>query len=487
MLRRGGGEVAAVDFSEMEVPRLDPERTIVPVDDLDELIGLFSTILEDPEDPDDLERVLDGVSRLCDRRPDDFAVRTGPLRNRAERRRKEVFSHLVPTLCDLAVSWANAEMCQASRAYVDLRLVGVFARRVQAIAGRAAAGRAAPLLGAPTHRGGWIDPRILVDRVKTWAGLALPLEPLDGSLALLRLAPDPGARAEALRSASGLDGEYAAALRHALGGKGETVGPDGSIWVAAARARAPREDDPLVEARHPGLGPDAGRAAHCRLRAGPQPVPGRYRWSSRALIDHDPEVPPVDLQNLPTVLLHVVRGSVPLDDIRWIATIWPLGRDAFFAVGAEWMLTPDCTPTEVRYHRPYLEALLDPDVPIRSMARLMLVGGLSSGLPELQGLATDALIAALDDGRIDGRLLGEALQHPLAAGLVKRARLAKSLGDAARVSRLHAAGRRAGAPARAARSRPLDSGPACLPRTAQGTADRDRRAAVRRRGRGLPA
>jgi hypothetical protein len=124
-------------------------------------------------------------------------------------------------------------------------------------------------------------------------------------------------------------------------------------------------------------------------------------------------------------------------DADWVATIWPLGRDAFFAAGAEWLLGYECTPSEAQRYRPFFEALLDPDVPLRPMARLLLVGNFSANTPELQGLAVDALIAAIDDGRIDGQLLGETIHQLLCEGLAKPVRLAKALGDAARISPLH--------------------------------------------------
>jgi hypothetical protein len=101
------------------------------------------------------------------------------------------------------------------------------------------------------------------------------------------------------------------------------------------------------------------------------------------------------------------------------------------------MLGVELPPSDVRSYRPFIEALLDPDTPLGPMARLLLAGTLSSNRPELQGLAVDALVAAVDDGRIDGRRLDEALRQLLAEGLAKPARLAKALGDAARVSPLH--------------------------------------------------
>ncbi len=122
----------------------------------------------------------------------------------------------------------------------------------------------------------------------------------------------------------------------------------------------------------------------------------------------------------------------------WVASAWPLGRESFFAAGADMMLGVEFPPSEAVSYRPFIEALLDPDTPLRPMARLMLAGTLSSNRPELQGLAVDALVAAVDDGRLDGRLLGETMRQLLTEGLAKPVRLAKALADAARVSPLHA-------------------------------------------------
>ncbi len=436
VLKQDGGEVPAIELLETDVPRLDPERRIVPVTDLDELIGLFAAILEDPLQPDDLERVLDGVSRLCDRTPEDFAVRTGPLRARADQPEQFV-SNLLEPLRALALSWTGRQGRNVRLASLNGYLAGIFARRVLALAGRAAQRQAAPLLSAPTHRGGWIDPRVLVERARFWESSTFRHDRLDASFALLRLAPDAGPRAEALRAAAELEGPFADALRYALGGESQAVGPDARLWIAAARARAPLEDDMLVEARHPGLGPDAGRAALCFLRPGPHTFTNWLGRSDEPLIARKPPLPPAYQYDLPTVLLHDERARGATGESCWIATIWPLGHDSFFAAGAEGLLGRECMPTEARMFRPFLERLLDPDAPLRMMARLLLASALSSNQPELQGLGVDALIAAVDDGRLDGRLLGEAILRLQTEGLAKPSRVVKALGDAGRVSALH--------------------------------------------------
>ncbi len=449
LMGREDGEIEAIDFDDADAPRLIAETAIAPITDLDELIAVFAQVLEDARNADDVERVLDGVSRLCDRVPDDFEARTGPLRVRAGRR--DAFGYC-GILNGLALAWTTGKPHSVAGAdslgYID----GFFARRVLALARRAVERQAAPLVGAPTHLGGWIDPRVLVERARVWSALPCKMDRLDASLALLRLAPDPGPRAEALKAAATLDGPFAAALRHALGGQGETVGPDARLWVAAARARAPRDDDPLVEARHPDLGPDAGRAARRALLPGPHRPRDRYSGRRRSIISCEPPVPTghvassTALWDLPSpnssddfsVMLHDVVAHGGRYGTGWVASAWPLGRESFFAVGCDMILGMDYPPSDVGGVRPFVEALLDPDTPLRPMGRLLLAGTLSSNRPELQGLAVDALIAAFDDGRIDGRLLGEAIRQLLAAGLAKPARLAKAFADAARVSLLHA-------------------------------------------------
>ena len=97
---------------------------------------------------------------------------------------------------------------------------------------------------------------------------------------------------------------------------------------------------------------------------------------------------------------------------------------------------------------------------MRQMARLVLAVGLSVKLPEIAGLATDVLVAAIDDGRLDGekpgrsrwRLRGNCESRrrridrstrrsriePQSDPFVKSPRWAKALGDAARRSPSHA-------------------------------------------------
>jgi hypothetical protein len=118
--------------------------------------------------------------------------------------------------------------------------------------------------------------------------------------------------------------------------------------------------------------------------------------------------------------------------------IWPIARESWLARGVE-AIAMNLDWWEAEWNnRTYLEPLTDPDVPLKPMALLLLTVGLAAKQASEYGLATDALIAAIDDGRMDGTLLGGSMRALLRSGLIKPTRWAKTLCDAARVSPLHA-------------------------------------------------
>ena len=85
-LHNGQLDLPALDFDGTEFPRLNPERRLEQIDDLDALIDLCSRLIENPEPAEDLDRCFDAISRLCDQRPFDFEKRTAPLTARVRNR-----------------------------------------------------------------------------------------------------------------------------------------------------------------------------------------------------------------------------------------------------------------------------------------------------------------------------------------------------------------------------------------------------------------
>ena len=469
VLEKDRGTIPALDLDPLAIPRLDPDRRIKPIEALDDLIDVFAHVLEEPDDPMEVERVLDGISRLCDQRPDDFAARTGPLRKRAlGRLAKSVTGPFVgcgvlADLCGVARGWLCGDVVlpvkkgprqhdesqdvheyDNSKQRVEffiyhLPTVQTFlSHRALAVAQRSAVGKAAPLLAAPTHAGGWIDAREVVRRSRLLESLNQEADPPDQIQALLRLAPDH--RSNALKAARHINGEFGAALRYALGGN-EKIGANPSLWVAAARARSPLADDATLERLHPGLGPDAGKVA--RHEASIQHR-GKTKFQTLS-VSVEPTTLKLLVAELVTVLMnprprgfnerYYVEAWETAADLRWMLTVWPMQSEGWFgrvlprfADNLDWW--------EAMWpNRTLLEPLLDPDVPLKPMALLMLALGLAAKQPGENGLATDSLIAAIDDGRLDACKLGATMAF--LAPMIKCVRLARTLSQAARVSPLH--------------------------------------------------
>lgn len=461
----------SLDFDPMAIPRLDSDRRIKPIEDLDELIDVFAHVLEEQGDPMEVERVLDGVSRLCDQRPEDFAARTGPLRKRALDHLAKgagpfVGCGVLADLCGVARAWLSGEVIlpvmdrvhqydetlheyhydsartQTGFFRYHLPTARTFlSRRAFAVARRAAIGDAAPLLAAPTHAGGWIDPRELVKRALLLASLRREGDSVDQIQALLRLAPDH--RDTALKAAQKICGEFGQTVRYALGGD-EPIGDHSSLWVAAARARNPCRDDEEVENKHPGLGPDAGQAARYQasvrkraqtkyhtLRVQVEPPPPAQWELERVTVLLNPQPRKPDEY-------HHVETRESTADLRWMLTVWPMQLESWFARALP-RFADNLDWWEAQWaNRTLLDPLLDPDVPLKPMALLMLALGLAAKEPGESGLATDALIAAIDDGRLDAHKLGATLAF--LAPMIKNTRLVRTLGQAARISPLHVHG-----------------------------------------------
>lgn len=468
----GNPNVPATRFDGTEIARLRPEDQLEPVTDLDELIDLCSSVLEDRGQVDEAEMAIDGIARLCDQRPADFAQRVAPL---AKRTVQLIKRDLLPfwgrgTVSDLAgciYAWVEGQLLGPQGEYeirdgqpycrvvkVDglqgafrycnrNKPLAVLSDRCQQIAMKVATGTASTPLSTPTHRGGWIDPMVLVDRVNACSDDS-PDE-TDVVMAMLRLAPDR--RAEALTQLKPNKQIWRQAIRYALGAQGVTIETNERLWVAAARARSPWKSDTAVAAAFPEQGPDAATAA--TYRWGHQS--NEYRtWLSVASEPACPKSPSRSLSNLsehPTVsfhLPHIIAWEVghfagnTTDSVRAAATLWPIARESFFARAAE-AFAANLDWHEARWYNNYLlEPMLDPGTPLLEMATHCLTIALAAKEPGEQRLATDVATVAIEDGRLGTDNLGTAMRALLPGGMIKAARWAKSLAEVASVSDLHA-------------------------------------------------
>lgn len=424
----------------------DPSRAIQPVPHLDDLLHLAARVLEDTENPNELERLLDGLSRLCAGLPDDFARRAGPLRKRAFKLASGHTSSVTYGVARLLLHWIDGEPPERS----DLAQLGdgqnqfsFLFRRLEMLSDQVARRVARPLLSAPTHFGGWIEPAALVERWRLWQEAGATPDLHEQVLGLLRLAPE--GRKPASKAAKVLKGEAGDAVRFALGADGRT-GRDTALWLAAWRSRQPFGDLPEFERVHPKLGPDAGSAARYSWKAYSKRNQSRdHQWVTLELeLDREPDLP----RRIPDAALPLLfhgewktNEESARDLLRWSTTLWPANLEAFFARGATRLeISVDYSDVMDREFYPYLEPIAESSTELRPMACLALALGLAVQDSALRGHAQDALIAAISHDRLRSGSLGPTMSRLLDTGTNKFARWGKSLGQVARVSRAHSTG-----------------------------------------------
>lgn len=466
--KTGRVEIKALEFGPLDVPRLSPATALTPVRDLAQWTDVCALFLEAPAEVDEGERVLEGLGRLCEHSPQDLEVRRqlGPLTKRIDKFYRGYCGpflgmSLRDDVCGVVRAWLTGAVVTAKAmkdsggrsvwnfadkdepvwgGMSDAPALRVLSQRSCELAHRVALRQVRPLLSAATHRGGWVDPLAYVDRLREWHQLGEPPPHYDAVLALLRLAPDN--RAAALERMGRMKGELAEASRYALGGEKPEIGETAAIWVAAARARQPWGDDPLVEKRFPGLGPGGGTVARYAWRFRPETyrAGGKTHHYSHYHIEVQPKLPEKVEKDLPTVLMNRLPKYASTADaaqVRWHGTVWPAGRESHLVCGTR-LLANNIDWSEAEWgNKTYLEPLVDGDEPLGELARVALCLGLSAKEPGEHTLATDVLAAAIEDGRVDGRCLAHTLATFLKTAGVKPARWAKAFGAVARISPLH--------------------------------------------------
>lgn len=506
-LRALGGLAGTVDcslpppplaFAMTDVPLLTTQSPLVPIASVDELIDRVAHAIEAIDVVDEVECLVDGIARLFDERPADFAARTQALVKRMHTgaladARGLVLPGTPHGLRDLVLTWLAGDLHHTHYPFYQqvrgpLRFID---RRLRELTRHLVHHGALRPLATPTHAHGWIAAPILVERLASYA--AENRRPLASDLlqALLRLAPD--GRCEALALARELRADWAPALRWALGGD---LGPrrqdrkQAALWIAAGRARSPCSD--LSGALAPlGLRidwPDVLLSAEYQWQAVTRTVRQRQRQStfpwlavqvSPAYSGEPPAPvlawgaaarvgaagrwlrrigrwlryagPSLALRTLdlslavPTCLAHesgphrslAVGYSAPWL-IEWAQMLWPLNAEASLALGARLMVERiDLAASAGEPLHPFLSPLFEADRPWSDLGRLALWIALASRDGDLRRLAMDLLIEGIADGRAHPVELTGVLCRLSTGGWLKLNRLTETLAEVARVSPLH--------------------------------------------------
>lgn len=447
-LQRLLGEAAPVKPEVAPAPVAAPIRRVEPLDDdrrlpriadVQELVECIAYVLEHADDVDAFERVILGLAEQAPLADED-RKRFAPVAKRALKVRKPLPQALA-RLLRFALEGTRA-LPLSDPEIGSTPLTALLAERIDALMTLLAHGKRLAPLSSPTHRGGFIQPEVLVSRIAAHAAADVQPAEIEQVQALLRL---PLGAAPASIAHSLPDTPFARALRYALGDALEP-GPQAALFAAAARIRHPRADDIALERRHPGLGPDAALAATHAWGT----TARTWEVQGKTYTHHDFDVTsPLAPRDTPSVYIAVLRHvptGWPQDSlwgwsfcgreaglIRYGASLLPSDLEAWCAQGA-WAFGNNLDWGEAEWHnRAYLDVLMDPVVPMTPMARLLLVLALCGKEPGQTATAVDLLTQAHAQGRlpVDAELTG-LVRALFATPLPKPARLHKSLQAALR-------------------------------------------------------
>ncbi len=424
-----GDEPSARECDQPAHKPLNPSP-VQPIADLDEFLLAFAAVLEDASDPILVERVLDGLSRFSCQSAD-----CGALTKRATKRLGNYGEDPIQfAMLHLALLWGGVETRDEIENILSRRSTGItaqlFYQRLLELTPNS--GQFHGMLSLPTDTRGWIAPRTLVQRALAQS----PRSEADQVLALLRLGTQH--RSRALDQASSMNGEFGQALRFALGDDTVPIGTTKSLWLAAARARDPRGDAHEIDVAFPGSGPGGALASQHAV------VKNYYEKLDFSYYTLEPSIPvPVTIPpTQPVIAFHselsatmsrvFVAGSSP-SHVRWSATIAPGCTEDYFApaimlINVDWL--------EAQWGaRHFFEPMLYADVTLGPNAYRLLALGLAASEPGQWGMAVDCFVTAIGDERLDADGLGTAFAEFLTTNTITAGRWARSLGEAARVSK----------------------------------------------------
>lgn len=482
-LSDGASVPGALGLDSMDIPRLDPSKKIVPLDNLDDLIFSYLHVLEGSAGADEVERLLDGIMRLCDQRPADFENRVSSLRKKIKptvellERKPPIFQPFtgqspIMDLHSLAIGWLDskdtsvkkADFLDHMKAMFKVAADGIqdeipeflksaigrtfemapalsfFSQRVQGLLPLVAKRRPLPLLAAPTHQGGWIDPLVLPERLAAWKAAGVARDKADVIQTMLRLAPQH--RLEALAQMPAGNDEDIRAIRYALGDEMKAPFSSPEIWVAAFRCREPRGTNTFLKERFPDLGPDSAvPAVYVENMDGYKKRPdgifgvGWQREWELLPIESKPDFKyRSNIRLFPLELMHE-KNVLWEGGSNLLEYYFPLERESFFAYLTRRMAV--YIDSQGTYWQTSWNTTFDPDVRLNGMASWFLLLALSAKQQEMSRLALDATICGIEDGRLDGISFGAKMARVFASEKITLSRWVNALREISRISPLH--------------------------------------------------
>lgn len=367
---------ASVPVPPANLSPLDPSRALIPLTQVPDLVERMAYVLENPADVDEWERVAEALVRMAPIPAQDHAAFLA-LKKRIKRLDWSTkplgfaIARLMACALDGQGTRKEAMTLQPDQAVNTQNFI---AWRTHSLIAQAATGLGLPPLSAPTHHGGFIDPRQLEARIAAYQQAGASISASEQAFARMRLPP------------------------------------------ANTDAKTPITFDWQVTSSDPNDGGYVFHTLHVTGSPKPHPI-GDHDYATLLCAKH--------ATGLRWGNEHEAAH------IRFAASLQPADLEPFFAEAAR-ALGNNLDWWEAEWqNRAYLDVLLEPTTPMTLMACLTLALALAGKEPGQTVLAVDALARGVQDGRLNTTALGETLARVWATPLVKGPRYGKSLAAAA--------------------------------------------------------
>jgi hypothetical protein len=466
---------------------LSDEARIVPIKTVDELIQTMLHAVEVVDGPDEIERIIDGICQLAGDRGVDFDAKVAPLLHRIQKGRNGGNSMVLGqtglglAFTDLLYTWATDQFYhtpqkhnQYSQYYDEVDAFAPVSAHLRALTRQVAQRRNFARLSAPTHRGGWIDPIIWIERLLDLGTDQAAIDSMDFRLSLLRLAPDK--RSDALITAQKLNEGMRRIVSFALGGEVNPAKADRksyAAWITAARCRDPFKDwsDEFAIFDINDEQPDGLRPANYDWRSTHKK--GQYEnqtWKTpefRIAVKCDDggaiterrsglfakfqqalsSTIATEWHQLPTAAVNkrVETKNYWSSELtttwvaQWLAYIWPQNPAAAYIRGATKLIQRmDENSSNWTPGYGFLSALFQKNRPWGEPGHLLLCLGLVAKDADAKGLAVDALAEGIDGRLFDPEIFANTLAKLVQGEWVKFNRLGEALMQVVQISERHA-------------------------------------------------
>jgi hypothetical protein len=367
---------------------------IAPIESVEELLNTAAYCLENPRQSLECERVLDGISRFpLIGKEERLQALAAPINKRAHKLTNSpprTIAYIQRLFTSTVNKWLEPtksidfSIMEEENSISGRSLSTFMQGRLNHILVRVRSGLSVPLLSAPTHQGGWLDPAVFMERQRAWRKADAAPDEYDMAIALLRLPPNSYGELAAQPQLAPI---LTSALKYLSGEGSIDENTENIVWQAVKDAKPP-------------VNPSEAR-----------------------VLSND----------------GLLCGAHDRISVRWRAIVAPSLRACEFTVAIRTAALLVSHPMQSHEHqvRDQFELLTESGAPFDRKALLLLNIGLIISDAESESFARDALILAIEEGRLDPSKLGHEISLFLYSERSRPKRLCKSLAEVARVSELH--------------------------------------------------